>query len=119
MKATLVQVAQNRDQAELSELLGLLADAIKLAVDRGFTLLGFLFGIWLDGTRFSLPLTKPEKEIERLMTVAEAATYLNVKPRTIHGWIQQGLLKPRYVGTDPRFKLAELDQWTLTKHSQN
>lgn len=47
-----------------------------------------------------------------LMTIKEIAAHLKVTPRSIRTWIDDDGFPVRYVGADPRFDLAEVEEWT-------
>lgn len=44
------------------------------------------------------------------LTKAEAAAYMRVVPRTIDRWVESGRITRYRVGTQVRFKRAELEQ---------
>jgi len=64
--------------------------------------------------------TKPKHFInrDRLLTVAEIAEYIQVKPKTIYTWVSQGIIpcirKDRRI---VRFRLDKIDRW-LTEFEQ-
>lgn len=104
------------EQAKLMKLLRRRAEAAKLMVDRECELLGFLLGLWLE-TRMK-PVTLPAAPTEKLLTIKEAAQFLNVTPRTIQNYKRKGKLQPRYVNKEPRFERQELEAWTRRKELQ-
>lgn len=53
-----------------------------------------------------------------LMTIKEIAAYLNANERSIHNWMKTGELPYRRVGSDIRFDMAEVDEWTK-RHRKN
>ena len=50
-------------------------------------------------------------QLERLLTVKEAATFLAVQKRTIYAWVQQRRIPFRRAGRLLRFDRAELSKW--------
>lgn len=49
---------------------------------------------------------------KRLLTVAEAAIFLTVKPRTIYAWVAERRIPYRKVGRLLRFDQTELLAWS-------
>ena len=91
------------------ELLKGLAEVFKLVVDRGCALLGFLVAYWLDGRakHTILPATAIEQGTE-LMTIKQAANYLQVTPRTVGNYIERGVIRALKYGDEYRFLRDEL-----------
>lgn len=58
---------------------------------------------------------KAETSVRELMTVAQAADYLQCSTQSIINWSKrpadQNPLRPCYAGADPRFHKSELDAW--------
>lgn len=49
--------------------------------------------------------------IERLLTVADVAGWLQVKPRTIYQWVHEGYIPVTKLGALVRFDQASLSAW--------
>ena len=59
---------------------------------------------------------KQEKQIdERLITIGEAAEFLQVTENAIRKWVSEGRLKARRVGQDIRFLKSEILEWTASQ----
>lgn len=52
-------------------------------------------------------------EPEKLLTVEEAASLLQVKPGTLYSWASKGKIPFRKVGALLRFHRGELMNWTV------
>ena len=48
---------------------------------------------------------------EEIMTVAEVAKYLKLKPQTIYKWAQDGRIPAAKLGREWRFKRSIIDRW--------
>ena len=48
---------------------------------------------------------------ERLMTMKDVAEYLQIKERTIYGWVQNGQIPGFKLGNSWRFKREDIDLW--------
>jgi excisionase family DNA binding protein len=56
--------------------------------------------------------------MRELMTVAEAAIYLNVSPHTLYSWSSRKVGPPRYLlGKAVRYDRGAVDRW-LDEHEQ-
>ena len=53
---------------------------------------------------------------EPLLTVAEAAAYLRVKPRTIYQWVWRRRIPFLKAGSTVRFRRAEIDDWLARRN---
>ena len=53
---------------------------------------------------------------ERLLTVAELAEYLQVKPRTIYQWVWRNRIPSLRAGSTVRFRRAEIDDWLARRN---
>jgi len=53
---------------------------------------------------------------EPLLTVAEAAAYLRVKPRTLYQWIWRRRIPFLKAGSAVRFRRVELDDWLARRN---
>ncbi len=63
-----------------------------------------------------LPHRQEPKQIdERLMTIKEAAEFLQVTENAIRKWVSEGRLKARRVGQDIRFLKSEILEWTASQ----
>ena len=49
--------------------------------------------------------------MDRLLTVGEVATWLQVKPRTIYQWVHEGYIPVIKLGTLVRFDQASVVEW--------
>ena len=49
---------------------------------------------------------------DRMMTIREAAQFLQVTEEAIRKWVRKKILIPRRVGSDMRFLKSELLKWT-------
>lgn len=56
-------------------------------------------------------------DVDRLMTVREAAHFLNVKERTIYEWVTAKKIPHRHAGNALRFIRSELLAWTSGEQS--
>ena len=56
-------------------------------------------------------MNKKDAEHEKLMTLPEIASYLNMKERTIYEWAQQGKIPSFKLGNVWRFKREDIDVW--------
>ncbi|MEO0474247.1 MAG: helix-turn-helix domain-containing protein [Bacteroidota bacterium] len=45
------------------------------------------------------------------MTVEEVAKYLKMKPQTIYGWAQKGIIPAAKIGKEWRFRRDIIDAW--------
>lgn len=52
---------------------------------------------------------------ERLLTIKEAAEFLQVTENAIRKWVSEGRLKARRVGQDIRFLKSEILEWTASQ----
>jgi excisionase family DNA binding protein len=50
-----------------------------------------------------------------LLTVAEIAAYLQVKPSTIYQWTHEGYIPHVKLGNLVRFRVAQIDRWLEKK----
>lgn len=50
-------------------------------------------------------------DVERLMTVDEAAALLNVQPATLYVWVAQRRIPFRKIGRLVRFRMIDLEGW--------
>jgi excisionase family DNA binding protein len=48
---------------------------------------------------------------EKLMTIQDVAEYLQIKERTIYGWVQNGKMPGFKLGNAWRFKREDIDLW--------
>lgn len=93
---------------------------IRLAIEHGLQLVKLLLMSWFESdAQLSTSTALNVSTGEPLMTVQEAADYLNVHKRTLQGWIESGKIEPRYAEGEPRFKRCELDEWTKKKPHRN
>lgn len=60
--------------------------------------------------------TRPNKQ-PLFLTVAEVAELLRVKPRTIHGWVQNNKIPYRKAGRNTIFDRDEVLEWTKAKNA--
>lgn len=58
---------------------------------------------------------EPKQIDERLMTIKEAAEFLQVTENAIRKWVSEGRLKARRAGQDIRFLKSEILEWTATQ----
>jgi len=49
--------------------------------------------------------------IDEIMTVADVARYLKLKPQTIYKWLQDGMIPAAKLGKEWRFKKSVIDAW--------
>lgn len=69
-------------------------------------------------TQQSSPLPhrpEPKQIDERLITIGEAAEFLQVTENAIRKWVSEGRLKARRVGQDIRFLKSEILEWTASQ----
>lgn len=55
---------------------------------------------------------RSQNEDDRMLTIREAAQFLNVTEMAIRSWVKKGQMKARRVGADMRFLKSELLKWT-------
>lgn len=55
---------------------------------------------------------------EPYVSLADAATYLGVSPRTLQDWVHDRKVPFHKVGRLTRFRLSELDAWVAEQTSQ-
>lgn len=55
---------------------------------------------------------RPQNEDDRMLTIREAAQFLQVTEDAIRAWVRKGTLVPRRAGADMRFLRSELLEWT-------
>ncbi|HDR91025.1 MAG TPA: DNA-binding protein, partial [candidate division Zixibacteria bacterium] len=48
---------------------------------------------------------------DEIMTVADVAEYLKMKPQTIYKWLQDGMIPAAKLGKEWRFKKSVIDAW--------
>lgn len=58
---------------------------------------------------------RPSEIDDRMLSLREAADFLQVTPEAIRAWVRKGMLVPRRVGSDMRFLKSELLDWTAGK----
>lgn len=58
---------------------------------------------------------KPSNGDDRMLTIREAAAFLQVTEDAIRTWVRKGVLVPRRAGSDMRFLKSELLDWTAGK----
>lgn len=51
-----------------------------------------------------------------LLTVAEVAEYLRVKPRTVYQWVWRRRIPFLKAGATVRFRRAEIDEWLARRN---
>lgn len=56
---------------------------------------------------------------DEIMTVAEVAEYLKMKPQTIYKWLQEGTIPAAKFGKEWRFKRSVIDQWIDRKIAES
>ena len=49
--------------------------------------------------------------MNEIMTVEEVAKYLKMKPQTIYGWAQKGIIPAAKIGKEWRFRKDIIDAW--------
>ena len=49
--------------------------------------------------------------LDEIMTVAEVANYLKLKPQTIYKWLQDGMIPAAKLGKEWRFRKSVIDKW--------
>ena len=55
---------------------------------------------------------------DKWISLEEAATYLDIKPRTLRAWLQKDTDIPDHkVGRQWKFKKTELDEWVISGKS--
>ena len=74
-----------------------------------------------DFPALNYPQTEAETicDSQRLLTVKEIAAYLAVSERAVYQWIKTRNFPCRYVGSDFRFDLVEVEAWTKTPESKS
>lgn len=50
-------------------------------------------------------------QLDRLLTVEEAAVLLSVSPKTVRNWVYKGQIPYIKISRIVRFKRSELDRW--------
>lgn len=53
---------------------------------------------------------------DRLLTVAEVADYLRVKPRTVYQWVWRRRIPFVKAGATVRFRRVEIDDWLARRN---
>jgi PTS system nitrogen regulatory IIA component len=56
---------------------------------------------------------------DEIMTVAEVAEYLKMKPQTIYKWLQEGTIPAAKLGKEWRFKKSVIDEWIDRKIAES
>ncbi len=56
---------------------------------------------------------------DEIMTVAEVAEYLKMKPQTIYKWLQEGMIPAAKLGKEWRFKKSVIDSWLDEKMAES
>ncbi len=56
-------------------------------------------------------VAKGEHMAERMLTLREVSSYLNVNPATVRRLVRSGQLRAIRVGRDMRFEVRVVDQW--------
>jgi len=56
---------------------------------------------------------------DEIMTVAEVARYLKLKPQTIYKWAQDGAIPAAKLGGEWRFKRSVIDAWIDEKIAES
>ena len=54
---------------------------------------------------------------EKLLTIQEAAAYLDIHPITLYKWVKAGKIPAAKLGKNWRFKKAKLEAW-VDKHTK-
>ncbi len=57
-----------------------------------------------------------KNESEKLISLFEVASFLNVTERTVYLWVQQGIIPGYKIGNSWRFRLSVVKEW-LREHS--
>jgi excisionase family DNA binding protein len=58
-----------------------------------------------------------KKQIERLLTVAQVADWLQLKPRTIYQWVHVGYIPAIKLGTLVRFDQVSIKAWVKQREA--
>lgn len=53
---------------------------------------------------------------DRLLTVAEVANYLRVRPGTVYQWVSRRRIPFLKAGSKVRFRRAEIDDWLARRN---
>ena len=56
---------------------------------------------------------------DEIMTVADVAEYLKMKPQTIYKWLQDGMIPAAKLGKEWRFKKSVIDAWLDKKMAES
>ena len=56
---------------------------------------------------------------DEIMTVADVARYLKLKPQTIYKWAQEGAIPAAKLGKEWRFKRSVIDAWIDAKIAES
>lgn len=56
---------------------------------------------------------------DEIMTVAEVAEYLKMKPQTIYKWLQDGMIPAAKLGREWRFRKSVIDAWLDKKMAES
>lgn len=71
-----------------------------------------MFNLFLQVGVFMVMLT------DKWISIEEAATYLDIKPRTLRSWLQKDDKIPAHkIGRQWKFKKSELDEWIISGKS--
>lgn len=60
---------------------------------------------------------KETKKKDKLLTVYEAAEYLDIHPMTLYRWVRKGKIPAAKLGKNWRFRKEKLDAW-IDRHTK-
>jgi len=105
----------NKNQVEIFRNIDRATDHFHGAIDALNIVSKILIASLLESLRGEIEIRQTAREPKKpssLMTVKEAANYLQVHEKTIRVWVNQGDIPTRRIKSELRFDRREIDEWS-------